>query len=63
MSQAERHPLIAGTVVTSLGTLASRLLGLLPRAGDKFFVRGGRQRGCRRILLAFRIPNLFRQVF
>ncbi len=63
MSRAERHPLIAGTVVTSLGTLASRLLGLLrERATSSLFGVAGKG-VADALLFAFRIPNLFRQVF
>ena len=63
MSGTGRHPLITGTVVTSLGTLASRLLGLFrDRATSSLF--GVRGKGVADALLfAFRIPNLFRQVF
>jgi putative peptidoglycan lipid II flippase len=63
MSRMGRHPLIAGTVITSLGTLASRLLGLLrERATSSLFGVAG-QGVADALLFAFRIPNLFRQVF
>jgi putative peptidoglycan lipid II flippase len=59
--------LIAGTVITSLGTLASRLSGLLREmaTGALFGVVGkGAGKGVAdAFLFAFRIPNLFRQVF
>ena len=67
MSRAERHPLITGTVITSLGTLASRLSGVLREAatGALFGVVGkGKIKGVAdAFLFAFRIPNLFRQLF
>jgi putative peptidoglycan lipid II flippase len=63
MSRTGRHPLIAGTVITSLGTLASRLLGLLrERATSSLFGLAGKG-VADALLFAFRIPNLFRQVF
>jgi putative peptidoglycan lipid II flippase len=59
--------LITGTVVTSLGTLASRLSGVLREVatGALFGVVGsGAGRGVAdAFLFAFRIPNLFRQLF
>ena len=67
MSRARRHPLITGTRVTSLGTLASRLSGVLREAatGALFGVVGkGPAKGIAdAFLFAFRIPNLFRQLF
>jgi putative peptidoglycan lipid II flippase len=63
MSGKGRHPLIAGTVVTSMGTLASRLLGLLrERATSSLFGLAGKG-VADALLFAFRIPNLFRQLF
>jgi putative peptidoglycan lipid II flippase len=63
MGRTERHPLIAGTVITSLGTLASRLLGLLrERATSSLFGLAGKG-VADALLFAFRIPNLFRQLF
>ena len=59
MSRTERHPLITGTVVTSLGTLASRLLGLLRDMATSCAVRSGRQRGCRRLFVRLPHPQSF----
>jgi putative peptidoglycan lipid II flippase len=67
MSDGKRHPLITGTLVTSLGTLASRLTGLMREManGALFGVVGhGTGRGVAdAFLFAFRIPNLFRSLF
>jgi putative peptidoglycan lipid II flippase len=64
MSRTGKHPLIAGTVVTSLGTLASRSLGLLrERATSSLFGLAGHGGIADTFLFAFRIPNLFRQLF
>jgi putative peptidoglycan lipid II flippase len=64
MSRTGRHPLIAGTQVTSLGTLASRLSGLLrDMATGAMFGVVGKGGVADAFLFAFRIPNLFRQVF
>lgn len=64
MSGKRRHPLIAGTIVTSLGTLASRLLGLLREmATGALFGLVGKGGVADAFLFAFRIPNLFREVF
>jgi putative peptidoglycan lipid II flippase len=61
MSGRTRHPLIAGTVVTSLGTLACRMLGLLRDMATASLL------GCGGVMdafvIAFRIPNLFRRLF
>jgi len=60
---AKRHPLITGTVVTSLGTLASRILGMFSHDRHRRPVWAGRQGVADAFLFAFRIPNLFRQLF
>jgi putative peptidoglycan lipid II flippase len=58
-----RHPLIAGASVTSLGTLASRLLGLLRDMATAALLglSGGGVMDA--FVIAFRIPNLFRRLF
>ena len=61
MSRAKRHPLITGTVVTSLGTLASRILGLLRDMATAWLLGLGGVADA--FWFAFRIPNLFRQLF
>ncbi len=61
MSRPERHPLITGTIVTSLGTLASRILGLLRDMATAWLLGLGGVADA--FWFAFRIPNLFRQLF
>ena len=63
---SKRHPLIAGTLITSLGTLASRGLGLLrDMATASLFGIAGKpgKAVADAFLFAYRIPNLFRQLF
>jgi putative peptidoglycan lipid II flippase len=57
-----RHALLSGTLVTSLGTLTSRVLGLVrDRATAWLF---GLDDGIMdSFVVAFRIPNLFRRMF
>ncbi len=58
-----RHPLFAGVTVTSLGTLVSRVLGVLREsaaAGLLGMSKGGIMDA---YVIAFRIPNLFRRLF
>ena len=63
MNRDARHPLITGTVVTSLGTLVSRGLGLL-RDMSTAALLGMSQGGVADAFwFAFRLPNLFRQLF
>ncbi len=63
MGRPRRHPLIAGTRVTGLGTLASRVLGLardMSMAALLGLVGGGVMDA---FVIAYRIPNLFRRLF
>ena len=63
MSRPKRHPLIAGARVTSLGTLISRVLGLvrdMSMAALLGLVGGGVMDA---FVIAYRIPNLFRRLF
>ena len=58
-----RHPLFAGVTATSLGTLLSRVLGVLREsaaAGLFGMSKGGVMDA---YAVAFRIPNLFRRLF
>lgn len=59
----ERHRLISGSRVTALGTLASRVLGMLRDAATAalFGLSAGGVMDA--FVLAFRIPNLFRRLF
>jgi len=63
MPSRERHPLIAGARVTSLGTLASRVLGMLRdmSMAALFGLAGSGVMDA--FVIAFRIPNLFRRLF
>jgi len=58
-----RHPLITGTRVVSLGTLSSRVLGMIrdmAMAAIFGLVGGGVMDA---FVIAYRIPNLFRRLF
>ena len=59
----KRHPLIAGTIITSLGTLASRMLGMFRdmATASLLGLAGGGVADA--FVIAFRIPNLFRRLF
>jgi putative peptidoglycan lipid II flippase len=59
----KRHPLITGTVITSLGTLACRLLGLLREVATSALFGVAGKGVADAFLFAFRIPNLFRSLF
>ena len=65
--RTERHPLLSGTRITSLGTLASRILGLLRESATASLLGlagVGDGRGVMdAFVIAFRIPNLFRRLF
>ena len=63
MKRRNRHPLIAGARVTSLGTLASRLLGMLRDVATASLLglSGGGVMDA--FVVAFRFPNLFRRLF
>jgi putative peptidoglycan lipid II flippase len=64
MSRASRHPLITGTVVTSLGTQACRVLGMFrDMVTASLLGLAGTHGVADAFLFAFRIPNLFRQLF
>ena len=62
-SPPRRHPLIAGTIITSLGTLLSRGLGLLRDMSTAWLLGASRGGVADAFLVAFRVPNLFRQLF
>jgi putative peptidoglycan lipid II flippase len=63
MPRRDRHPLITGARVTSLGTLASRVLGMLRDVATAalFGLSGGGVMDA--FVIAFRVPNLFRRLF
>jgi len=63
MKRGPRHPLFSGVTSTSLGTLASRVLGIVREsaaAGLLGLSKGGIMDA---YVVAFRIPNLFRRLF
>jgi len=63
MAGSIRHPLIAGASITGLGTLASRLLGMMRDIATAALLglSGGGVMDA--FVVAFRIPNLFRRLF
>ena len=63
MAGSKRHPLIAGARVTSLGTLVSRILGMVRDMATAALLglSGGGVMDA--FVIAFRIPNLFRRLF
>ncbi len=63
MARLDRHPLIAGARVTSLGTLVSRVLGMVRDVATAALLglSGGGVMDA--FVVAFRIPNLFRRLF
>jgi putative peptidoglycan lipid II flippase len=63
MSRGTRHPLITGTVITSLGTLVCRGLGLLRVIATAALLGCSGKPVADAFLFAFRIPNLFRELF
>ncbi len=60
---AQRHPLIAGSMITSFGTLVSHVLGMLRDISTAALLglAGGGVMDA--FVIAFRIPNLFRRLF
>ncbi|HTQ38361.1 MAG TPA: murein biosynthesis integral membrane protein MurJ [Pirellulales bacterium] len=63
MSTGERHPLLTGTVITSVGTLASRVLGLVRDSAIAALFGLAAGGVLDALVIAFRIPNLFRALF
>ena len=63
MKLDRRHPLLTATIVTSSGTLASRVLGLIRDmvTAALFGLAAGGVMDA--LVVAFRIPNLFRGLF
>ena len=60
---SKRHPLITGAEITSFGTLASRGLGLLRDMATAALLGMSKGPVADAFWFAFRIPNLFRQLF
>ena len=63
MAGRDRHPLITGARVTSLGTLASRVLGMLRDMATASLLGLSAGGVMDALVIAFRIPNLFRRLF
>ncbi len=63
-SESKRHPLITGTIITSLGTQTCRVLGMVrDMATAALLGVAGKHGVADTFLFAFRIPNLFRSLF
>jgi putative peptidoglycan lipid II flippase len=63
MHRTNRHSLIAGALVTGLGTLASRVLGMVRDMATAALFGLAAQGVMDAFVVANRIPNLFRQLF
>jgi putative peptidoglycan lipid II flippase len=63
MNQPRRHPLIAGARITGLGTLASRVLGMVRDMATAALLGLAGQGVMDAFVIAYRIPNLFRRLF
>jgi putative peptidoglycan lipid II flippase len=63
MSESERHPLFSGVTSTSLGTLASRVLGVVRESAAAGLLGLSKDGIMDAYVVAFRIPNLFRRLF
>src|SRR5580704_6797028 len=63
MSAAERSQVLAGLRVTSLGTLASRVLGMVRDMATASLLGLSGNGVMDAFVIAFRIPNLFRRLF
>ncbi len=63
MRREQQNPLIAGTRVTALGTLASRVLGMVRDMATAALLGMGNSPVADAFVIANRIPNLFRQLF
>src|SRR4051794_7824503 len=61
--KGERHPLLAGVTATSLGTLASRVLGVVRESAAAALLGLSTGGIMDAYVVAFRIPNLFRRLF
>ena len=64
MGRNSRHPLITGSIITGLGTLVCRVLGMLrDMATASLLGLAGGNGIADAFVIAFRIPNLFRRLF
>ncbi|MDZ7618054.1 MAG: murein biosynthesis integral membrane protein MurJ [Patescibacteria group bacterium] len=63
MGHRHRHPLISGALVTGLGTLLSRLLGMVRDMATASILGMAGSPVMDAFVVAYRIPNLFRRLF
>ncbi|HUT09084.1 MAG TPA: murein biosynthesis integral membrane protein MurJ [Thermoguttaceae bacterium] len=63
MSAPKRHPLISAVRITSLGTLTSRLLGMVRDVATAALLGMAHGGVMDAFVIAYRIPNLFRRLF
>jgi putative peptidoglycan lipid II flippase len=63
MADAKTNPLLSGTMITSAGTLTSRVLGLLRDMATAALFGLAAGGVLDALVIAFRIPNLFRALF
>lgn len=63
MTNSSRHPLISGALVTGLGTLLSRLLGMVRDMATASILGLAGSPVMDAFVIAYRIPNLFRRLF
>jgi len=63
MSGSQRHPLFLWAGITSLGTLASRVLGMIRDMATADLLGMSGSPVMDAFVVAFRIPNLFRRLF
>src|SRR6516164_4817814 len=63
MGESQRHPLFSGVTSTSLGTLSSRVLGVVRESAAAGLLGLSKDGIMDAYVVAFRIPNLFRRLF
>ncbi len=63
LERSNRHPLLSGVTATSLGTLASRVTGVLRETATAALLGMSKDGIMDAYVVAFRIPNLFRRLF
>lgn len=63
MGDRKRHPLITGTIIVSLGTLASRVLGAVRDIATAALLGMSSGGVMDAFVIAFRVPNTFRRLF
>src|SRR3954453_18606336 len=63
MADPKKNPLLSGTLITSAGTLISRVLGLVRDMATAALFGLAAGGVLDALVIAFRIPNLFRALF